>query len=160
MIRPKMNAPDFQLFDQHGQSHKLEDYRGKWLVLYFYPKDDTPGCTKEACNFRDNIGGLRALGAEVLGISADDVDSHGKFAQKYSLNFPLLADLDAVVAKTYGAYGTKNMYGKKFDGVFRYTFLINPDGEIIKTWKKVSVEEHAQQIEAELRKAQEKGLST
>ncbi len=153
MIPSDMKAPDFQLFDQHGQHHKLEDYKGKWLVLYFYPKDDTPGCTTQACNFRDNITELRSLGAEVLGVSADDVDSHGKFAKKHSLNFPLLADTDAVVSKAYEAFGQKQMFGKTFDGVFRHTFLIDPNGEILKTWKKVNVETHAADVADALREA-------
>ncbi len=134
--------------------HSLEQYQGHWLVLYFYPKDDTPGCTKEACHFRDNLGSLKALGATVLGVSADDVDSHGKFAQKYELNFPLLADSGATTAKAYGAYGNKNMYGKVFEGVFRYTFLINPEGEIVKTWKKVSVDIHTEEVTKALQEAQ------
>lgn len=149
-----MKAPEFSLFDQNNVQHNLEQYKGSWLVLYFYPKDDTPGCTKEACNFRDQLGSLKALGATVLGVSADDIDSHGKFANKYSLNFPLLADSGAEVAKAYGAYGSKNMYGKIFEGVFRYTFLIDPNGEIHKTWKKVSVETHAEEVAAEIKEAQ------
>ncbi len=123
-------------------------------MLYFYPKDDTPGCTKEACSFRDGLGNLKALGATVLGVSADDVDSHGKFAKKYELNFPLLADANAELAKSYGAYGDKNMYGKIFTGILRYTFLINPEGEIVKTWKKVQTETHAEEVEKVLREAQ------
>lgn len=149
-----MKAPTFNLPDQNNLQHTLEQYHGAWLVLYFYPKDDTPGCTKEACNFRDQLGSLIALGATVLGVSADDTDSHGKFAGKYSLNFPLLVDSGAEVAKAYGAYGEKNMYGKIFEGVFRYTFLIDPSGEIIKTWKKVDTETHAQAVEKVLREAQ------
>ncbi len=149
-----MKAPTFTLSDQNSVSHNLEQYKGHWLVLYFYPKDDTPGCTTEACNFRDQLGSLKALGATVLGVSADDVDSHGKFATKYSLNFPLLADAGAEVAKAYGAYGDKNMYGKIFTGVFRHTFLINPEGEIIKTWKKVSVDTHAADVAKVLQEAQ------
>jgi thioredoxin-dependent peroxiredoxin len=149
-----MKAPEFNLFDQNNFAHSLEQYQGSWLVLYFYPKDDTPGCTKEACNFRDHIGSLKDLGATVLGVSADDIDSHGKFAQKYSLNFPLLADLGAEVSKAYGAYGSKNMYGRVFEGVFRYTFLIDPNGEIVKTWKKVDVENHAQAVADALKEAQ------
>lgn len=150
-------APAFNLPDQHGTQHTLEQYAGGWLVLYFYPKDDTPGCTKEACNFRDISSGLRKLGATVIGVSADDVDSHGKFATKYSLNFPLLADAGAELAKAFGAYGTKNFYGKVSEGVMRQTFLIDPNGEIVKTWKKVSVDDHAQEVEAALKTALEAG---
>ncbi len=122
-------------------------------MLYFYPKDDTPGCTKEACSFRDGMGSLKALGATVLGVSADNVDSHGKFANKYELNFPLLADANAETAKAYGAYGDKNMYGKIFTGILRYTFLINPNGEIVKTWKKVLTDTHAADVEKVLQEA-------
>ncbi|MEY4531359.1 MAG: hypothetical protein RLZZ156_2080 [Deinococcota bacterium] len=149
-----MKAPDFNLPDQNNTLHSLEQYQGHWLVLYFYPKDDTPGCTKEACSFRDGLSNLKALGATVLGVSADGVDSHGKFAQKYELNFPLLADANAELAKSYGSYGDKNMYGKIFTGILRYTFLINPEGEIVKTWKKVQTETHAEDVEKVLREAQ------
>jgi thioredoxin-dependent peroxiredoxin len=148
-------APAFDLHDQNGKQHSLEDYEGKYLVLYFYPKDDTPGCTKEACDFRDHIGSLRDLGAEVLGVSADDTSSHEKFAGKYGLNFPLLADDGAVIAKAYGAYGQKNMYGKISEGIMRKTFLIDPNGEIIKAWGKVSVEGHVEQVTAALKAALE-----
>lgn len=146
-------APAFNLHDQNGKQHTLEDYKGKYLVLYFYPKDDTPGCTKEACDFRDSVGSLRELGAEVLGVSADDTSSHEQFAGKYGLNFPLLADDGAVIAKAYGAYGQKNMYGKISEGIMRKTFLIDPNGGIIKTWGKVSVEGHVEQVTAALKAA-------
>jgi thioredoxin-dependent peroxiredoxin len=149
-----VKAPDFNLPDQNNTLHSLEQYQGHWLVLYFYPKDDTPGCTKEACSFRDGLENLKTLGATVLGVSADDVDSHGKFAKKYELNFPLLADKNAELAKAYGAYGDKNMYGKIFTGILRHTFLINPEGEIVKTWKKVQTETHAADVEKVLREAQ------
>ncbi len=146
-------APAFNLHDQNGKQHSLEDFKGKYLVLYFYPKDDTPGCTKEACDFRDQIGSLRELGAEVLGVSADDTSSHEQFAGKYGLNFPLLADDGAVIAKAYGAYGKKNMYGKISEGIMRKTFLIDPNGEIVKAWGKVSVEGHVEQVTAALKAA-------
>jgi thioredoxin-dependent peroxiredoxin len=146
-------APTFHLHDQNGKQHSLEDFKGKYLVLYFYPKDDTPGCTKEACDFRDQIGSLRELGAEVVGVSADDTSSHEQFAGKYGLNFPLLADEGAVIAKAYGAYGKKNMYGKISEGIMRKTFLIDPNGEIIKAWGKVSVEGHVEQVTAALKAA-------
>lgn len=148
-------APAFNLHDQNGKQHTLEDFKGKYLVLYFYPKDDTPGCTKEACDFRDSVGSLRELGAEVLGVSADDTSSHEKFAGKYGLNFPLLADDGAVIAKAYGAYGQKNMYGKISEGIMRKTFLIDPNGEIIKAWGKVSVEGHVEQVTTALKAALE-----
>ncbi len=146
-------APAFNLHDQNGKQHSLTDYKGKYLVLYFYPKDDTPGCTKEACDFRDQIGSLRELGAEVIGVSADDTSSHEQFAGKYGLNFPLLADDGAVIAKAYGAYGKKNMYGKISEGIMRKTFLIDPNGEIIKAWGKVSVEGHVEQVTTALKAA-------
>ena len=148
-------APAFNLHDQNGKQHSLEAYKGKYIVLYFYPKDDTPGCTKEACDFRDHIGSLRELGAEVLGVSADDTSSHVQFAGKYGLNFPLLADDGAVIAKAYGAYGQKNMYGKISEGIMRKTFLIDPSGEIIKSWGKVSVEGHVEQVTTALKTALE-----
>jgi thioredoxin-dependent peroxiredoxin len=148
-------APAFQLHDQNGKQHSLEDFKGKYLVLYFYPKDDTPGCTREACDFRDSIGSLREMGAEVLGVSADDTSSHEKFAGKYGLNFPLLADDGAAIAKAYGAYGQKNMYGKISEGIMRKTFLIDPNGEIVKAWGKVSVEGHVEQVTAALKAALE-----
>jgi thioredoxin-dependent peroxiredoxin len=148
-------APTFQLQDQDGKRHSLKDYQGKYLVLYFYPKDDTPGCTKEACDFRDQIGSLRELGAEVLGVSGDDTASHEKFAGKFGLNFPLLADDGAAIAKIYGAYGQKNMFGKTFDGILRKTFLIDPNGKIIKSWDQVSVEGHVEQVTTALKAALE-----
>ena len=156
-MRDVTQAPAFNLPDQHGTQHTLEQYAGGWLVLYFYPKDDTPGCTKEACNFRDASSSLKKLGATVIGVSADDVDSHGQFATKHSLNFPLLADAGASVAKAYSAYGTKNFYGKVSEGVMRQTFLIDPSGVIVKAWKKVSVDDHAQEVEAALKTALEAG---
>ena len=115
-------------------------------MLYFYPKDDTPGCTKEACAFRDRLAEIRKLGAVVLGVSADDVASHKKFSEKFSLNFPLLADTDHAVAEQYGAWREKNMYGKVSMGIQRSTFLINADGAVAKVWKKVSVDGHDQQV--------------
>jgi thioredoxin-dependent peroxiredoxin len=148
-------APPFNLHDQTGKQHSLADFKGKYLVLYFYPKDDTPGCTKEACDFRDHVGSLRELGAEVLGVSADDTSSHEQFAGKYGLNFPLLADDGAVIAKAYGAYGKKNLYGKISEGIMRKTFLIDPNGEIIKAWGKVSVEGHVEQVTTALKAALE-----
>ena len=152
-MRGVTSAPNFDLFDQHGKQHTLEMYRGSWLVLYFYPKDDTPGCTREACDFRDHLGQLESLGATVLGVSADDVDSHGRFASKHDLNFALLADPEAKLARAYGAYGTKNLYGKISQGIIRQTFLIDPDGQIVKAWKRVSVDGHVAQVEAALREA-------
>jgi thioredoxin-dependent peroxiredoxin len=154
MMPPVNKAPDFNLLDQSGQPHSLESYKGKWLVLYVYPKDDTPGCTAEACDFRDHVGHLRELGAEVVGLSADSSASHDKFATKHGLNFPLLADDGAVTIKALGAWGEKSMYGKTFEGIMRQTFLIDPKGQIVKTWNKVSVKGHVADVEKALREAQ------
>lgn len=139
-------APNFFLQDQTGNTHTLENYSGRWVVLYFYPKDDTPGCTKEACNFRDNIAALQNLGAVVLGVSKDSVESHVKFAQKYHLNFPLLSDPTTETIKAYGAWGKKKFMGKEFEGILRNTYLINPTGEIVKTYEKVNPDLHTQEL--------------
>lgn len=144
-------APGFALPDQEGRIHQLSDYRGRWVVLYFYPKDDTPGCTKEACGFRDRMGDLQELGAVVLGVSADDVKSHQRFAEKYGLNFPLLADPERQAILAYGAWGKKKLYGKEYEGVLRQTFLIDPEGRIAKVWRKVSPEGHAVEVAKALR---------
>ncbi|MCP4141118.1 MAG: thioredoxin-dependent thiol peroxidase [Chloroflexi bacterium] len=132
-------APDFSLPDENGKVVSLNDYAGKWLVVYFYPKDDTPGCTKEACDFTDNRSEFAGLNAEVVGISRDDADAHQKFIAKYDLNVTLLSDPDHAVHEAYGAWGTKINYGKEIVGVIRSTFIISPDGEIAALWKKVSV---------------------
>jgi peroxiredoxin Q/BCP len=139
-------APDFNLASDQGGKIKLKDLRGSPVVLYFYPRDDTPGCTKEACAFRDQKQALAKLGAKVLGVSPDDVASHVKFRDKFELNFPLLADTDHAVAEKYGAWREKNMYGNKSMGVQRSTFLIGPDGVVQKVWKKVSVDGHDAQV--------------
>ena len=139
-------APNFTLSDQDGRSHTLEDYRGRWVVLYFYPKDDTPGCTKEACNFRDEKGRLEELGAVVLGVSADDVESHGRFHSKYGLNFPLLSDSQKNMIRAYGAWGTKTMYGREYEGVLRCTYLIDPQGRVARVWDKVKPDAHALEV--------------
>ena len=135
-------APEFTLNDAKGNAHKLTDYRGKYLVLYFYPKDDTPGCTKEACQFRDDMAQLEKLGAKVVGISVDNSESHGKFAEKYHLPFPLLADTDGKVAASYNAL--TNLIVIKI--AKRHTFLIGPDGKIKKIYTTVNVSKHSQQI--------------
>jgi peroxiredoxin Q/BCP len=139
-------APDFNLLADDGKKVKLSALKGKPVVVYFYPKDDTPGCTKEACAFRDQKKVLEKLGAVVLGISPDDAASHVKFRDKFQLNFPLLADTDHKVAEKYGAWREKNMYGKKSMGIQRSTFLIDKTGTIAKVWKKVSVDGHDAQV--------------
>jgi peroxiredoxin Q/BCP len=139
-------APDFKLKDDQGQEVRLSALRGKPVVLYFYPKDDTPGCTKEACSFRDRKGEIERRGAVVLGVSPDTVASHGKFRDKYHLNFPLLADPGHQVAETWGAWREKNLYGKKSMGIQRSTFLIDAAGKVRKVWKKVSVQGHDQEV--------------
>ncbi|MER3479628.1 MAG: thioredoxin-dependent thiol peroxidase [Meiothermus sp.] len=146
MVHAGEKAPTFALPDQEGKVHRLEDYRGKWVVLYFYPKDDTPGCTKEACNFRDEKGRLEEMGAVVLGVSADDLESHGKFHSKYGLNFPLLSDPSTQTIRAYGAWGKKNLYGSEYEGVLRQTFLIDPQGQIARVWEKVKPDEHALEV--------------
>jgi len=145
-IEEGATAPDFTLKSDRGQDVRLSALRGKPVVLYFYPQDDTPGCTKEACAFRDRSSDLQATGAVVLGVSPDDVASHGKFRDKYSLNFPLLADADHKLADTYGAWREKNMYGKKSMGIQRSTFLIDAEGKVRKVWKKVSVDGHDEAV--------------
>lgn len=145
-IEEGTKAPAFTLVTDQGQKVKLSDYVGQPVVLYFYPKDDTPGCTKEACAFRDCSQKLAAHQAIVLGVSADDVPSHARFRDKYRLNFPLLADVDHVVAEKYGAWREKNMYGKKSMGIQRSTFLIDSQGKVAKVWKRVQTEGHDQQV--------------
>jgi thioredoxin-dependent peroxiredoxin len=144
-----MTAPQFSLPDQTGATRSLPDFAGKWLVLYFYPEDDTPGCTTEACGFRDWREQLEARGLRVVGMSPDDVASHARFAKKYGLNFPLLADVGHSVIEAYGAWGPKRAYGKDYVGVTRKTVLINPEGEIAREYPKVKPEGHAEQILAD-----------
>lgn len=139
-------APDFTLSDQNGTMRSLADYHGKWLVLYFYPKDETPGCTAEACSFRDERDVIAEHGAEVVGVSRDSVASHKKFEQHYGLNFTLLSDPDHKVLEAYGAWGSKSMMGRAFDGIIRSTFIINPDGYIVREYPKVTPKDHALQI--------------
>jgi peroxiredoxin Q/BCP len=134
-------APDFTLHDDAGQSVTLSQYRGQRVVIFFYPKDDTPGCTTQACGFRDNHQALLAAGAVVLGISPDDVKSHAKFKQKFNLPFPLLADTNHTVCEAYGVWGEKSMYGKKYMGVTRSHFVVGPDGTLVDVQIKVSPEE-------------------
>jgi peroxiredoxin Q/BCP len=139
-------APDFSLLDDTGTRRSLADFRGKTVVLYFYPKDDTPGCTTEACNFRDDFQKYAAAGVEILGVSPDDPKSHTRFKNKYSLPFTLLADPDHAACIAYGVWGRKKMAGHEYDGVFRSTFVIGPDGTIQKVYKEVKPAEHSAQI--------------
>lgn len=139
-------APDFVLPDQDGKPVRLSEFKGKPVVLYFYPKDDTPGCTKEACSFRDYQKELQNAGAVVLGVSLDDSDSHRKFIGKYHLNFPLLTDRDAKVSRQYGVYKKKNMFLKKFWGIERSTFVIDRNGLVKKAFRKVKVDGHSEEV--------------
>lgn len=142
--------PDFTLPDQNGQFHSLADYRGQKVLLYFYPKDDTPGCTVEACSFRDRLNELKAHGVQVLGVSVDDVASHKKFVEKFQLNFPLLADVDKKVVQAYGVWVEKSMYGKKFMAIQRDSFLFDEGGKVIKHYEKVKPEGHVEEVLADL----------
>lgn len=139
-------APDFSLPDQNGETHTLKKYKGKWVILYFYPRDDTPGCTKEACSFRDNIGEFTKRGLVIVGVSKDSVASHKKFADKYHLNFTILSDESTETIKAYNAWGEKKFMGRVFQGITRSTVLINPKGEIVKTYEKVNPLTHSGQI--------------
>lgn len=150
-LKVNQKAPDFSLPDQDGKQHKLSDYKGQWVLLYFYPKDDTPGCTKEACSMRDNLPRFSKTKAQVFGISVDSVASHKKFVEKYKLNFTLLADEDKKVVEKYGVWQEKSMYGKKYFGTVRDSFLINPEGKIEKIYRKVKPEQHADEVLADLK---------
>jgi len=141
-------APDFRLPDQHGKLHALQDYRGQYLVLYFYPKDDTPGCTQEACAFRDDLNQITAMGAQVVGVSVDNSNSHAEFATKYHLPFPLLSDKSGAVADSYGAL--LNLGILKM--ARRFTFLIDPEGNLVKAYLAVETSRHSQEIIADLKK--------
>jgi peroxiredoxin Q/BCP len=150
-IEPGSKAPDFNLPADDGGKVKLSALRGQNVVLYFYPRDMTPGCTREACAFRDARPALKKLVAAVFGVSTDDVASHEKFRDKYELNFPLLADVDHKVAEKYGAWREKNMYGKKSMGIQRSTFLIDAEGKVARVWKKVNVDGHDEEVIAALK---------
>ena len=139
-------APAFALKDQDGNTHRLKDYAGRPLILYFYPKDDTPGCTKEACEFRDNLPKSGKSRVAVLGVSILDTASKAKFARKHRLTFPLLADVDHAVAEKYGVWQKKSLYGRQFMGIARTTFLIGPDGKIVRRWDNVKVDGHADEV--------------
>jgi peroxiredoxin Q/BCP len=145
-VKPGQKAPDFTVKDESGKTVKLSDFKGRKVVLYFYPKDDTPGCTKEACNFRDGMDALRKQGAAVLGVSADSVESHKKFKEKFDLNFPLLADTDRKIIEDYGVWKEKSMYGRTYMGIERTTFIIGKDGKITHVFPKVKVGEHFDEV--------------
>jgi len=148
MAKPQAGtpAPDFTATDQNGKAVSLSSYRGKNVILYFYPKDDTPGCTAEACDFRDNYQSLAAQGYEVIGVSTDDEKSHQKFANKYSLPFTLIADHDKQIVESYGVWVEKNMYGKQYIGTARTTFIIDAQGIISQVIEKVDTKNSSQQV--------------
>ncbi len=146
MLKEGDKAPAFRLPSDSGETIALSDLKGKTVVLYFYPKDMTPGCTTQACGFRDEASALKKRKAVVLGVSADSVERHGKFRDKYELNFPLLADEDKKVCKAYGVWQEKSLYGKKFMGIVRSTFVIGPDGKIAKIFPKVKVKDHMAEV--------------
>jgi peroxiredoxin Q/BCP len=144
-------APDFSVLDDSGKRIKLSDYKGKKVVLYFYPKDDTPGCTREACSFRDGLNAVSKLGAVVLGVSADSVESHKKFKEKYQLNFPLLADTDRTIVEDYETWKEKMNYGKTYMGIERTTYIIDETGKISHIFPKVKVDQHYDVVVAALK---------
>jgi thioredoxin-dependent peroxiredoxin len=146
LIEPGKKAPAFSLPDQAGTVHSLADYAGQPVVIYFYPKDDTPGCTKESCAFQDNLPKFKKSKAAVFGMSMLDSKSKAKFANKYDLTFPLLADEDKSVMEKYGVWQEKSMYGRKYMGVARTTYLIGPDGKVVKRWDAVKVDGHAEEV--------------
>jgi peroxiredoxin Q/BCP len=146
LLEQGLKAPDFTLPDQFGKNHTLSDYHGKWVVLYFYPKDMTPGCTTEACQFRDEFPNFENLNTVILGISKDSVKRHAKFAAKYKLTFPLLSDTEGHVCEKYQVWKEKSLYGKSYMGIVRSTFLIDPAGKIARVYPKVKVKEHASEL--------------
>ena len=149
--QPGKSAPLFALPDQNDEEQSLAAHLGEWVVLYFYPKDDTPGCTKEACSFRDGYAEFRKEGIVVFGISADPVKSHQKFSEKYALPFPLLSDDARKVSERYGVWGLKKFMGREYEGIFRTTFLIDPNGVIAKVYEDVKPDDHAGQILSDFR---------
>jgi peroxiredoxin Q/BCP len=151
MISVGDKAPGFELPDQDGKMHALKDYAGKFVLLYFYPKDDTPGCTKEACTIRDNYGAFKKAGIVVLGASTDPVKKHKKFAEKYDLPFTLLADEEKTLVKAYGVWGPKKFMGREFLGTKRWSFLIDPKGKIAKVYEEVKPADHAEEVLADVK---------
>ena len=149
-LKPGDKAPDFTLADHDGRPVSLSDFRGQRVLVYFYPKDDTPGCTKEACQFNDNLAAFEGARVPVIGISPDDQASHQRFRSKYGLAFALLSDPDHTVMESYGAWGEKSMYGKKTVGVIRSTFLVDEDGRIARAWYHVKADGHAAKVLAEV----------
>jgi peroxiredoxin Q/BCP len=146
LIEPGKKAPAFSLIDQDGKTHRLADYGGRPVILYFYPKDDTPGCTKEACSFRDNLPRFKPKKSAVLGVSILDQASKARFAGKHDLNFPLLADEDHAVAEKYGVWQQRSLYGRKFMGIARTTYLIGADGKVARRWDNVKVDRHVDEV--------------
>ncbi|MCL4384617.1 thioredoxin-dependent thiol peroxidase [Patescibacteria group bacterium] len=150
MLQEGQKAPDFTLPDQNNQKHSLSDYRGEWVLLYFYPKDDTPGCTKEACGIQGSLSLFNQAKSQVLGVSVDSIKSHKKFAEKYGLTFPLLADESKQVVREYDVWKNKKFMGKEYQGIVRSSFLINPEGKIAKIYQQVRPEIHAQEVLTDL----------
>jgi peroxiredoxin Q/BCP len=150
MLKINQKAPEFNLADQSGEMHNLKMYKGKKVLLYFYPKDDTPGCTTEACSFRDNLKDLSSLGLVVLGVSKDSVASHAKFAKKYDLNFPILSDETGEVIEAYGAWGKKKFMGREYMGILRMSFLIDQDGKVEKIYEEVKPKEHVGEVKGDI----------
>ena len=146
LIEPGQRAPAFVLKDQNGQAHRLSEYGGRPVILYFYPKDDTSGCTKEACAFQASLPAFKKSKAAVFGVSILDEASKAKFAKKYDLTFPLLADADHAIADKYGVWTQKSLYGRKYMGLARTTYLIGPDGKVVKRWDNVKVDGHADEV--------------
>lgn len=151
MLKEGDKAPNFSLSNESGETVELKDFKGKTVVLYFYPKDMTPGCTQEACDFRDAQSQFKKAKTVILGVSKDSVERHVKFQQKYDLNFPLLSDEDGKVCEAYGVWKQKSLYGKKFMGIERTTFIIGPTGKIEKIYSKVKVKGHTDEVLAEVR---------
>ncbi len=150
-LKENQKAPSFSLSDQDGKIHKLADYKGQWVLLYFYPKDDTPGCTKEACMIRDNFPEFKKLKVQVFGVSADSAAKHAKFATKYKLPFTLLADEQKEVIEKYGVWTKKKFMGREYMGILRTSFLIDPDGKIAKIYENVKPPVHAEEVLADLK---------